>query len=355
MVVIFNTATLSAILLLYNLLGKAYQESRQKSAELMGLKNQLERNNETLARYQSSLLSVARREHASPSRPDQLFSTICHVAADNLDVSRVSIWQISENGNSLVRLFIHEVGVASDEKVEIRQQDFPNYFQALTSASLILAEDARTNPVTREFNTSYLVPNDIYSMLDCPIVLENDLFGVICCEHQGEIRPWRTEDGLFVQSLADLIAISFKNERIRSLLLRVRTQNHELIEKTNEIETMNEELNALNEELSTINESLEATVQKRTQELELQNQQLTEYAFINSHLLRAPLARIQGLSALIASEVNSNKDKLLMESLLVSTHELDVIIRRISDVLYAGNDLTRDDIKDIIDRKLNLH
>jgi signal transduction histidine kinase len=191
-------------------------------------------------------------------------------------------------------------------------------------------------------------------MLDCPIMLETDLYGVICCEHTGKVRTWNTEDSLFVQSLADLIAISFKNEKIRALLVRIRSQNHELVEKTNEIKTINEQLNALNEELATMNESLEATVRRRTEELETQNQQLTEYAFINSHLLRAPLARILGLANLISSEVTTYQDQRLMEGLIQSTHELDTIIRRISDVLYAGSDLTRSDVKEIISKNLRM-
>ena len=114
-----------------------------------------------------------------------------------------------------------------------------------------------------------------------------------------------------------------------------------------------EELNSLNEELTTVNERLEEKVKDRTSVLETQNQQLTEYAFINSHILRAPLARILGLSSLIARETISIKDQQLVEALIYSSNELDVIIRKISDVLYDGNNLSREDIQTIIDRKIS--
>ena len=90
----------------------------------------------------------------------------------------------------------------------------------------------------------------------------------------------------------------------------------------------------------------------RTHELEAQNRQLTEYAFINSHLLRAPLARVLGLSNLLILEQNTPVNNKLIESLIVATSELDQIIRRISDILYDGNNLTREDIQEIIDRNL---
>jgi light-regulated signal transduction histidine kinase (bacteriophytochrome) len=56
-------------------------------------------------------------------------------------------------------------------------------------------------------------------------------------------------------------------------------------------------------------------VRERTHELEVQNEKLTEYDFINSHLLRAPLARILGLADLLCLENTSVSDRELIESL----------------------------------------
>jgi signal transduction histidine kinase len=164
-------------------------------------------------------------------------------------------------------------------------------------------------------------------------------------------KEWSAEDLLYVQSLAEHISICYKNQEIKALLEEVKKRNYELVEKTNEIETMNEELNSVNEQLSTLNDSLEATVRRRTAELETQNTQLTEYAFINSHVLRAPLARILGLAQLISREANI-KDRQLLDALVHSSDELDLIIRKISDILYSGNNLSRHDVKSIVDRNL---
>jgi signal transduction histidine kinase len=168
--------------------------------------------------------------------------------------------------------------------------------------------------------------------------------GVICCENQYTPVQWGTEEVLFIQSMAENISICYKNLEINYLIEQVRVRNIELVEKTNEIETMNEELLA-------VNETLEETVKKRTSELETQNRQLTEYAFINSHVLRAPLARILGLSYLITTEA-SIKDRQLLEALIASSKELDLIILKISDLLYDGNNLSRQDIQVIIDRNI---
>jgi signal transduction histidine kinase len=65
------------------------------------------------------------------------------------------------------------------------------------------------------------------------------------------------------------------------------------------LQASNEEIRAQGEEMQLINESLEAQVRRRTYELEQKNKALEEYAFINAHNLRRPLASIPGLINLL--------------------------------------------------------
>ncbi len=307
---------------------------------------------QTLLKYQNSIIELT-KEKSNFTSADFLFRKVCETVAKNLTTSRVSIWMLEDGNSKLVRRHLFEQSAGNDEQVILERKDFPGYFNALESQRHILANDAGEHPDTREFKEVYLKPLNIISMLDCPIVMDGSVTGVICCEHQGEAKEWGTEDVLFVQSLSEHISIFYKNLEINDLLHQVRNRNFELVEQSNEIEAMNEELNSLNEELTTLNENLERTVKKRTFELETQNQQLTEYAFINSHILRAPLARILGLANLIAQQENSARDKQLLDALIISSNELDLIIRKISDVLYDGNNLSREDIQVIIDRAIN--
>lgn len=309
--------------------------------------------NEFLLRYQNSLLQLSQDKSIFTSTLDYLFAKICATASKSLATSRVSVWTIEENNSRIVRRHIFELNSGNSEQVILERKDFPTYFRALEKSPFILANDACEHSDTKEFKDTYLIPLSIFSMLDCPIRVDGVPIGVICCEHQHVQRNWATEDVLFVQSLAEHISICYKNVEINELLNQLRSTNYQLIEKSNEIETMNEELSSLNEELSTINENLEETVRARTFELETQNQQLTEYAFINSHILRAPLARILGLAQLISRESISIRDESLVNALIQSSNELDLIIRKISDLLYDGNNLSREDIQGIINRRLN--
>ena len=67
------------------------------------------------------------------------------------------------------------------------------------------------------------------------------------------------------------------------------------------------------------------------QAIEEQNKKLKEIAWIQSHVVRAPLARIMGLVDLL-SEQHSNEDidnSQIIEAIASSANELDQIIRKI--------------------------
>jgi light-regulated signal transduction histidine kinase (bacteriophytochrome) len=102
--------------------------------------------------------------------------------------------------------------------------------------------------------------------------------------------------------------------------------------------------------LEAINESLDSMVQKRTQELENRNIQLTGYAFINSHLLRAPLARLLGLSAIIRNELQSLEDIELLEKFLLTCNELDKIVKLMSEFLTADSILSKRQLDELQER-----
>lgn len=347
---IFTVSILAGFFLLYTLLGDAYNEMKSKNEELDSLKQQIEEKKNLLQHYQHELVHISKNELLQSNSQSHLFSAICRSASKALPVSRVSIWFLSDDSQTLVRGFLVENTSETDLAAVLKRAQFPNYFQALDSKPYILATHAAEHPDTAEFASDYLPQLGIYSMLDCPIIVDQKTIGVICCENQQRTKYFTEEDTLFIQSLADFISLSYKNERIKKLLEEVSSKNNLLLDRNSEIKHINEELASLNETLTDTNNNLESTVARRTSELEKQNKRLTEYAFINSHLLRAPLSRIMGLAQLIVHEVTSTNEKELLDALLHSTNEMDTIIRKISEVLYDGNNLTRDDIQAIVNR-----
>ncbi|MEJ7769337.1 MAG: hypothetical protein WKF89_16075 [Chitinophagaceae bacterium] len=67
-------------------------------------------------------------------------------------------------------------------------------------------------------------------------------------------------------------------------------------------------------------------------EIQEQNRKLSEIAWMQSHVIRAPLARIMGLVDLIQNEelVKKERDEML-NHVLDAANELDGVIRKITD------------------------
>ena len=101
----------------------------------------------------------------------------------------------------------------------------------------------------------------------------------------------------------------------------------------NEINQKNEELQSVNEEIQSINDKLEVAVQERTRRIKTQNEKLVKYAFINSHEVRGPLARVLGLQYLLGLENKSLRNDESFKMLSGATKELDDVIGDASKLL----------------------
>jgi len=69
--------------------------------------------------------------------------------------------------------------------------------------------------------------------------------------------------------------------------------------------------------------------------IEAQNEKLREIAWVQSHVVRAPLSRLMGLIDLFINNRNTDEEnRLILDYLLTSAHELDDVIKDISDKVY---------------------
>ncbi|WKK86778.2 7TM diverse intracellular signaling domain-containing protein [Marivirga arenosa] len=156
----------------------------------------------------------------------------------------------------------------------------------------------------------------------------------------------------------DLMTQSQKlvQEQNEELERKVVLRTHELEEKQEEILQQNEELNAKNEKLTEAQQiieaqnaklklytdDLESQVEKRTEDLRNTNtelaqnvQKLEQYAFMTAHNLRAPVARLLGLTHLI--EITPNPDLSEWTNIVSKIKEegdsLDAVIKDLNAIL----------------------
>ncbi|WP_370087102.1 tetratricopeptide repeat protein [Ekhidna sp.] len=117
---------------------------------------------------------------------------------------------------------------------------------------------------------------------------------------------------------------------------RKRYANEALKKLNQQIESQAEELRRANHEITVMNTNLETIVNQRTRELKRRNKQLKEYLSSNSHIVRAPLARILGLVDLYDPKDSENLD-FITKSLHTSATELDNALRQINEKLSDEN------------------
>lgn len=118
-----------------------------------------------------------------------------------------------------------------------------------------------------------------------------------------------------------MFAFKLGYQRSRSRLLQ---QNKDILHQKEEIES--------------INNNLEHLVVQRTQKVKEHQQLFTEYANINAHKVRSPLARIMGLLNII--ELEKDREKILRELLPLlkeNAEDLNGILDEVSRSLNAVN------------------
>lgn len=137
----------------------------------------------------------------------ELYQQITSFIVNERGNSRSSIWYYNKYNSGL------ECQVLYDNRdsnfiagFSIYEEDCPEYFSEVASGNTIVANNARQDPITEDFTDEYFEPNDIFSLLDVPIIDKNNkIRGVICCEHCAELRFWSQEDIAIAQQTAKII------------------------------------------------------------------------------------------------------------------------------------------------------
>ncbi|MTI39401.1 sensor histidine kinase [Fulvivirga lutimaris] len=154
-----------------------------------------------------------------------------------------------------------------------------------------------------------------------------------------------------------------ESEKEKATILEEQNEKLELLvrERTDEILAQNEEITAQNEEISSQNEQLHKSkkiIEEQQNKLKLRNEELSaelveqnaelkntnkiligqnnkleQFAYIISHNLRAPIARLLGLGYLINKTENEKEKEGIVNLMINSSEELNEVIDDMSHVL----------------------
>jgi signal transduction histidine kinase len=179
---------------------------------------------------------------------------IINSVCKGLKIGRAGIWLYDDTVSLITcQLLIDKGNDLDSESLALTRKDFPHYFDALDTERTIAADNAHTHGATFEFSDVYLTPLGIRSMLDVPIRHRGKMIGIICCEHQGDIRHWDADEIVFAASLADLYGRAVSaNERAlyeAKLIEANQTLEQKVRQRTVELEATLETLKTAQEKL----------------------------------------------------------------------------------------------------------
>lgn len=181
-----------------------------------------------LRRHHLAIMTLARSESLSRGALDEALREITEAAAKLLGTERSSVWVYNADQSAILCLELYQRSKGTHESgIELPKASFPAYFDALKEERSIAANDAHTDPRTREFSASYLAPLGISSMLDAPIRVGGRMIGVLCNEQVGPARTWSIDEEQFAGSLADFIALAMESSQRRETEQQLRTMLHE--------------------------------------------------------------------------------------------------------------------------------
>lgn len=117
-------------------------------------------------------------------------------------------------------------------------------------------------------------------------------------------------------------------------VLRLNHRFYTALQTRNDTITLqNQQLEVQQRELEDLMVKLEEKVVARTLVLKEQNKRLTEFAFFNSHILRAPVSRIRGLVNMLTLKIDMEEEKKVRDLLTECMNELDQAIKTINSKL----------------------
>jgi PAS domain S-box-containing protein len=191
-------------------------------SEQLDAERTLRASEQRLAAQSAALTELTARQANPDDTFDDRLRGILAVAAETLQVERVSLWRFDAERLSIdCAAMFRRSELRHESGAWLSREDAPAYFDAIERERVITAHDARTDPRTCEFRASYLDPQNIGAMLDVPLRLGDTVGGVFCVEHVGGTRVWTADEQNFAVSTANLIAVAVADEQRREAMRRV--------------------------------------------------------------------------------------------------------------------------------------
>ncbi len=152
----------------------------------------------------SGLLGLLRGSDFAAGNTAAVYAELSQLVARTLGVERVSIWVFEDERRRLRCIEAFDRSLAGHSGGQLfERRDAPAYFEALEHNRFVEAHDGAGDHAGESRSGDALVR----SQLDAAVRLRGQMVGAVCLDHAGSRRVWRSDEQVFVGSIADLVAL----------------------------------------------------------------------------------------------------------------------------------------------------
>jgi two-component sensor histidine kinase len=138
---------------------------------------------------------------------------ILYNATNFLKISRANSWIMKEDSSGLECLLAYDLKTETfNSEGELNEKNFPFWFNHINRNDIIISSDARKEPFNKELLDNYLIPLNIYSMMEVPILSGGKLKGIVCFENTENLREWSNDEQHFALALTQLLTLTLETK-----------------------------------------------------------------------------------------------------------------------------------------------
>lgn len=197
----------------------------------------IERKKRDLLRKTLTIEQLSKSRKIRSGKLHDAIHEILDMSSKAVATTRVNAWLFDDENTRIECIGNYDVRVnelVPQEALPIF--DKPNYFRLFETEKIISTHDAQASEATSELNDSYLIPNNIQSLMDIPLRIEGEIIGVICFEEVGSKRLWSLQDQKFGLIAAQMVSLSietYKRKLAQQQLESALRQQQRLMSETN--------------------------------------------------------------------------------------------------------------------------
>lgn len=160
-------------------------------------------------KYSETISKLSVLNYADEGNLKTILEEIFEKIAETTNIDRISFWEYKTDQIECLNLFENKTKTHSCGEI-LYKEKFPTYFNAIEKEKLIVASNVEIQNETSELISFYFQKYDIKSLLDYPIFINGNLYGILCFEATEEIKYWDNEDINFSRSVSEIISLSIE-------------------------------------------------------------------------------------------------------------------------------------------------